>query len=302
MICFRCTTELPAMATACPECGSSVPQGQSTTFSYLPPGAPPWPMGVPEKLPYLVESKAGEAFTARTKPHLKLRSQPGALARRIISIVLILLITPTLGVLATIGVLAIQGRLSPNSHTSASSLLHLPGASNNANPFSGSAVLPPPAAFKIVGDTSMNISLQCPSDWTAGPVDQSSDPIEYPITQPGHLILIHISRFSNSSSSQISGPDQLNIQLMGLMSQTFSNVKSVVSPNAEPIIGNDRWMEQDATYTDTNNNVESHFATITVLHDRQNYYNINFAVPQSVYQQAMQQYIQPILGSLQFIS
>jgi hypothetical protein len=257
-------------------------------------------VGVPEKLPYLVESKAGEAFTTRTKPGLKLRSHPGALARRIISIVLILLITPTLGVLATIGVLAIQGRFPPNSHTSASSLLHLPGASNNANPFTGDAVLPPPAAFKVIGDTSMNISLQCPSDWTAGPVDQSSDPIEYPITQPGHLILMHIARFSNNSSAQISGADDFNTTLMAYMSQQFSSVTTVTPPNASPIIGGSQWMEQDATYVNQDR-TKGHFTTLTVMHN-QNYYNINFIVPQNLYPQAMKEYIQPMLTSFKFIS
>ena len=308
MICSRCTTELPVVANTCPQCGLSIPQGQVTAYSYLPPGTPPWPTNVSERLPYLVESKASEPFPTVADAKVKSRSRVHSLGRRVLTLVLVLLITPVLGILGTIGILAIQGQFPPHSQAPQHSLSHLPSASD-PNPFSSSAngsasgtMLPTPAPFKSTSDATMNISVQYPSDWTAGPVDQSSDPIQFPIVQPNQLIRISIARFSTTMSSQISGPDQLNTQLMGLMSQTFSNVKSVASPNAEPTIGNDRWMEQDATYTDTNNNVESHFATITVLHNRQNYYNINFAVPQSVYQQAMQQYIQPILDSLQFIS
>jgi hypothetical protein len=147
----------------------------------------------------------------------------------------------------------------------------------------------------------MNISVQYPSDWTAGPVDQSSDPIEYPIIQPDQLIRILIARFSTSTSSQFSGPDQLNTNLIAGVAQQFSNVVIVVPPNASPTIGHDQWVERDATFTDQNN-VRKHFATITVFHNHQNYYNINFSVPQSLYQQAMQEYIQPILSSFKFNS
>jgi len=303
MICSRCTTELPTVANTCPQCGLST-QGQVTAYSYLSPGAPPWPTNVSERLPYLVESKASEPFPAVADAKVKRRTRARSLGRRVLTLVLVLLITPVLGMLGTIGILTLQGQFPPHSQASQHSLSHLPSASD-PNPFSSSGngsgtVLPTPTPFKSTSDATMNISVQYPSDWTAGPVDQSSDPIQFPLVQPNQLIRISIGRFSTTMSSQISGPDQLNTQLMGLMSQTFSNVRSVASPNAEPTIGNDRWMEQDATYTD--NNVQSHFATITVLHNRQNYYNINFAVPQSVYPQAMRQYIQPILGSLQFMS
>jgi len=312
MICSRCTTELPAMANTCPQCGLSIPQGQVTEYSYLPPGTPPWPTNVSERLPYLVESKASEPFPAVADGKVKSRTRARSLGRRVLTLVLVLLITPVLGILGTIGFLTLQGQFPPPSQASQhSGLSHLPSASD-PNPFSSSSgdtgsgsgnatVLPAPAPLKSTSDASMNISVQYPSDWTAGPVvDPSSDPLQFPLVQPNQLIHVFIARFSTTMSSQISGPDQLNTQFLGLISQTFPNVKSVASPDAEPTIGNDRWMEQDATYTD--NNVQSHFATITVLHNRQNYYNISFAVPQSVYQQAMQQYIQPILDSLQFIS
>jgi hypothetical protein len=304
MICSQCTTELPAMAPTCPECGSSIPRGQSTTFSYLPPGTPSWPVRVPEKLPYLVESKAGKQFKARAKANVKVKNRASSLTRRIISIVLILLITPLLGILTTIGIFAIQGRFPPNSHASPSSLSRLPGTSGNANPFSSSAsVLPPPTASKLTSDATMNISVQCPSDWTVGPADQSGNPdiTEFPITQPGQLIRMYIARFSNNASSQISGPDDLNSALIGQMSQQFSGVTTVTSPNASPTIGSDQWMAQDATYMGRDL-TKSHFATITVLHNHQNYYNINFVVPQSLYEQAMQDYIQPILNSFKFSS
>lgn len=83
------------------------------------------------------------------------------------------------------------------------------------------------------------------------------------------------------------------------MSQSFSKVTVAIPANATPAIGNDQWTEQDAIYTDQNN-VQNHFSTMTVLHNRQNYYNINFIVPQKFYAQAMKEYIQPMLNSFKF--
>lgn len=302
MFCSQCTTELPAKATTCSECGSSISQDQLTTFSYLPSGAPPWPRSIAEKIPYsVVEARASEPMTSVVKPKRKVRARASSLALRIISIVLILLLTPALGILATLGVLTMQGKFSP-SQISLSSLSHLPSASNTANPFvpnGASNTLPPPTAFTSASETSMKIAVQYPANWAAGPADQSTDPMQFPITQPNQQIRIYIARFSSSASSQISGPDQLNTQLVGLMSQSFTKVTVVASPNAAPAIGNDQWTEQDATYTDQNK-VRNHFTTITVLHGRQNYYNINFIVPQKLYSQAMKEYIQPILNSFKF--
>jgi PsbP len=302
MKCSQCAAELPAMATSCPQCGSSIPQGQLTAFSYLPPGAPPWPTTVSEKLPYLVEAGSSEPLMAGVHANGKVKPRRvSSVARRIMSVVLIVLLTPVVGVLGTLGVLTIQGQFPPNAHAP-HSLSHFPSASG-ADAFSGSNVgsLPTPAPFTSTSDATMNISVQYPSDWTAGPADQSTDPIEYPITQPDQLVRIFIARFSTSSSSQIPGPDQLNARLITLMSQQVSNVTIVTPPSASPTIGNDQWVEQDVTFTDQNN-LRNHFTTITVLHDRQNYYNINFVVPQSLYQQAMQEYIQPILSSFKFNS
>ena len=229
MFCSQCTAELPATATTCSQCGLSISQGQQTTFSYLPSGIPSWPRSVSEKIPYLVESQASEPFMSVAQPKVKTKTRASALARRIISIVLILLITPALGILATLGVLTMQGRFSP-SLVSLSSLSHLPSASNTANPFefNGAAnTLLPPTAFSSARDTSMKIAVQYPSDWTAGPADQSTDPIQFPITQPGQKIRILIARFSSSSSLQIPGPDQFNTQLVRFMSQSFTKVMAV---------------------------------------------------------------------------
>jgi len=276
------------MATTCSQCGLNISQGQQTTFSYLPSGIPSWPRSVSEKIPYLVESRASEPFTSVAQPKVKVKTQARVLARRIISIVLILLITPALGILATFGVLAMQRQLS-----------HLPNAANPFESNKAANTLLPPTAFTSTKDASMKIAVRYPSNWVARPADQYTDPIQFSITQPNRQIRILIARFSSSSSSQYSGPDQLNTQLIRFMSQSFTKVTTVTPPNATPAIGNDQWMEQDVTYIDQNN-VRNHFTTITVLHDHQNYYNINFIVPQKVYSQAMKEYIQPILSSFKF--
>ena len=299
MKCSQCAAELPTLATSCPQCGSSMPQGQLNSFSYLPPGTPPWPTRVSEKLPYLVEAKPSELAMAGVHANGKVKPRASSVVRRIVSVVLIVLLTPVVGVLGTIGVLAIQGQFPPNTHP-ARSLSHFPSASGtNALSSSNVGSLPTPAPFTSTSDATMNISVQYPSDWTAGPVDQSTDPIEYPITQPDQLIRIFIARFSASTSSQMPGPNQFNTKLIAVMAQQVSNVVIVAPPNALPTIGNDQWAEQDVTFTDQNS-VRNHFTTITVFHDHQNYYNINFIVPQSLYQQAMREYIQPILSSFKF--
>jgi hypothetical protein len=298
MKCSQCAAELPTLATSCPQCGSSIPQGQLNAFSYLSPGTPPWPTRGSEKLPYLVEARPSELAMEGVHSNDKVKPRVNSLGRRIISVILIVLLTPVVGVLGTIGVLAIQGQFPPNSHP-VHSLSHFPSASDT-NALSGSNVgsLPAPAPFTSASDATMNISVQYPSDWIAGPADQSTDPVEYPITQPNQLIRILIARFSTSTSSQIPGPDQLNTKLLGIMQQQVSNVVMVTPPNASPTIGNDQWVEQDATFTDQNN-IRNHFTTITVFHG-QSYYNINFIVPQRLYQQALQEYIQPILRSFKF--
>src|SRR5271169_1030756 len=137
MICSRCTTELPAVANTCPQCGLSIPQGQVTAYSYLSPGTPPWPTNVSERLPYLVESKASEPFPAVADAKVKRRTRARSLGRRVLTLVLVLLITPVLGILGTIGILTLQGQFPPHSQASQHSLSHLPSASD-PNPFSSS--------------------------------------------------------------------------------------------------------------------------------------------------------------------
>jgi hypothetical protein len=233
-------------------------------------------------------------FVGGVKHGIKVGSRPRVWARRIFSVVLALLITPILGVLATLGFLALQRQFMP----------HLPQKSpSRLSKLKGSitSTLPPPSVFKLTSDGIVNISLQYPTDWTVKSSDQSRDLAEFSITQPDRLVQLSIARFSTALSSQFTGPDQINSELLRQMSQQFASVKMVMSPNAEPTIGNDQWMQQDATYLDPNNTL-SHFTTITVFHNRQNYYNINFTVPQSLYRQAMQQYIQPMLDSFEFLS
>ncbi len=305
MVCSQCTIELPTTATTCSQCGSSIPHGQANTFTYLPPGVPAWPTSVPAHLPNLVEATTDQSSMAATKANVKIGTQAKSSMPRAINLILILVITPLLGILATLGMLSIEGQFPPHSHSSPATLSHIPvtsGSIGSVNPGSGSTnPLPTPTAFKSASDTNMNISLQYPADWTVGPVDQSNDPIGLPLTQPNHLVSMEVQRFSNTLSAQIPGPDQINKVLLGQVSQSVSGLKIVTSSNAKPTIGNDQWIEQDATYTKLDNSV-GHFATLTVLHNHQNYYNITFVVPEGLYGDAMQKDIQPIFNSFKFIS
>ena len=107
MKCSRCAAELPDSSTFCSSCGAASPSGQLTTsssFSYLPVGAPPWPASAPGR--YGADS-AVPAQPATLQQAEKVRRP---VLRTALTVALILLITLLVGVGGTLGVLASEGR------------------------------------------------------------------------------------------------------------------------------------------------------------------------------------------------
>ncbi len=300
----RSTTDPSDSATFYPEDEASSSQGHPTSFSYLPPGAPPWPTTVPQQLPYVVE--AAPAPQVAAVPAARTGAKPRRSVASILSIIAVLILTPLLGAAATFGILYYNGAFAANTpaHNSASKTTDTQTTAG-ATPTAVQQVTSLPAAtsYKQDKETTMNLSLEYPSDWTAGPIDQSGDPIALPIQAPQQYgINFVVTRFSSSTSSTITNADEVNsvhIQALAKL-QGVHTVTNVTVANTQPTIGGTKWAQKEATFMDSSN-AKIHFTTITALHNK-DYYSIYFFVPDTLYQDAMQKYLQHMLNSLQFLS
>lgn len=301
MKCSRCATELPDSATTCPRCGwSTRVVDQPATFSYLPAGTPPWPTALPQRLPYVVDSVP---YTAGT-PLPPGKAQEKGRAGRTIVTAAILLASIIVGTLLTLGVLYENGQLNQSRLTNVT--LHPVTATSTPQTTTSNGTVPTPTSFKSVSDTNLNVSLQYPSTWTAGPLNQTSDPMDYPLTSPtqnGYSdIRVDIEHFSTSTSSTISSAKSLDSAYLQSISQLsgVQNFQTVTPSNAQPTIGGVTWDRQDATL-DNANGVALHFTTISVQY-KSAYYTIQLLVEANVFQDAMTKDIQPIFNSVHFLS
>ncbi len=301
MICSRCATELASNATFCPKCGLSIStmQSQSTRYSYLPAGTPPWPTSVPAQIPYVVDSKASTVVAA---PVAKPAQKTGS---KVLVSVACLLLVPLLGAFITLGVLAANGQVGARP---------APTPSSNQNPLQAQpttpaqqtpAALPTPASLKDT-DTTVNntlkASLKYPGDWQIAPLNQSSSFVGYAVYSQQRSIEVHIQRFTAQVSAQVANAEDLNQQIIQSLTQSYTSVQTVPPANANPTIGGVAWTEGDATFVDPQNMQGSqlHFAVITTKHGDV-YYSFILFVPNNIYQDAMQTYIQPIFDSFQFL-
>ncbi|HLG79081.1 MAG TPA: hypothetical protein VKX46_21895 [Ktedonobacteraceae bacterium] len=295
MKCSQCAADLPSSASVCPNCGTSVRLVADRPFSYLPAGTPPWPTAVPAQLPFVVDALPGTPDLSGTK----IAERPKRSAGRVLLIIGVLILTPVLGALATFGVLRLNGQLNPTPHAQAQ-----PQRTSSNTQTNQSGQLPTPTGFKTIKDTATNVSLQYPSDWTAGPADQSSSNfVVLPITPPSQIPLgMDIQRFSDSASANFASATDLNTTLIQELSrnQGVHNIQQVTPTSPQVTIGGTKWDQQDATLLDGNNN-QLHFTSISVRHNNV-YYSIYFYILANYYQEAMQKYIQPILDSVQFLS
>src|SRR5947209_438745 len=305
MNCSRCNTTLPDLATFCPTCGSST-RTEPSTFSYLPPGTPPWPIAVPQELSY-----KGKVATSGSEPTgTKIKAKSRRSLRSILVIAAVLLLTPLIGAGITLGNLYTGGQLLSNSGTLPA--VHLPqsqttpsaqGTPSTQGTPSAQGRLPTPTAFQqSVGAPKVGITLKYPTNWVED-APQLSSTTSFLRLHPQQQLGIQfiIGRFTVDSTQGINNADDVNqANLQGFSNQSgVHNFQILQNSVAQRTIGGTTWPEQDASYQDNNGNT-MHFATISVQHKKL-YFTILLLIPDVYYNEAMQKYIQPMFDSLQFV-
>jgi hypothetical protein len=295
MKCSRCARELAENATYCPGCGLNVTQSQPRMFSYLPPGIPPWPISVPDGLPYAVTGEAGTYAVAQP-----IASEQQGGRRNLLTTIAVLLLIPLLGASTTFGILYFNNQLGK---TETPSISHI-----SSPQVSSSEALPTPAAFKDTEakfNDALKASLKYPADWVVGPLDQSTtDIIVLPLLSEQIGIQIYVQRISGQTASTATvTPAEINSARLQDLAQKYSGAQQVTAQNAKPTIGGDLWDESEATFTDPQSTQTGkiHYTTIAVKHKTE-IYTIQALALDSTYQEALQKYIQPILTSFKFLA
>ncbi|GAC1511862.1 MAG: hypothetical protein NVS2B12_28800 [Ktedonobacteraceae bacterium] len=233
-------------------------------------------------------------------------SKPRRTVGGILSVIAVVILAPLIGILITTAITG-TGRsttqasqtspASKTNNTSQQAAATPAGSTSNQNP-----VLPTPTSFKTAKDTNVNISLQYPADWTQSSPRQSTNATSFNVSQDQIGINFFVTHFNDSISSSINNADELNQSNIQELTQVLnaSNVRNVQVANQQPSIAGAKWIEKDATFTDTANN-KMRFSTISVQHGK-SYYVIYFFIPDGIYTEAMQKYIMPMLNSVKFLS
>jgi hypothetical protein len=312
MNCPQCNTILPDSATFCTRCGTSIRPG-SFSFSYLPAGAPPWPMTVPPPSFFAVSTPtatssaqaAGQDVGVSAAPKA---SKPKRSTASALVLVALLILSPLLGIGAAFGILLANGQFSSGSGATKVSLHPQAQPSSTAQPSGGATPtttgdqLPTPSSFQTINIPDLGISLKYPSDWQKlGPTQTSADAVEVALRPQQQIgIDFRIKRISTSASASLASAAAANQANLAAFAR-FQGVSNLQATTTEQrTIAGRQWAEQDATFTDPNN-LPYDLASISVLHNKF-YYTIYFYSPDMYYQEALQKYIQPILDSFQFLS
>jgi hypothetical protein len=315
MKCLECGADALDSATFCPRCGT--PTSTTTSFSYLPTGAPPWPATVPHgtsSTATAVKDPAQAATSVRSVAEAKPRRSVGS----IFATLLLLILSVVIGVGATLAILAATGSLGSTT-TAPRQLIHLPtpiptttsaatGTTTTGTPATSPTagaqgnLLPPAGSFIVVKIAEVGVSMEYPSNWIK---DQPQTSLNFtfinihPQQQIG--LGFGIQRFSASASAQIKSVDYLNQSILqpGSNDSNIHNYKQIQPANPTPTIAGVQWAEQDATFTN-NQGILFHNVSISVRHNNL-YYNINYLAPDVVYAEAMQKYYSQMLSSFQFL-
>lgn len=301
MQCPQCLIEQPDDITFCKNCGAHLMQNNAVpTFSYLPPGTPPWPTTVPKEHLQPVQSTQAGTSSAPVKAKKASIAVVHTPSRNIISIIAILILAPLIGIFSTLAFLHNTNRATGPAQQTA------PGGSTPTTvptPATGQRnFLPNPKDFKTTQDTTVNISLRYPSDWTVRSLLKSSDASAISLIKKQYSISFSVMHLSTTLSTNIPNADQLNQSNVQSLSQiqSVSNLKTATPDEQMPMIGGAKWNASAATFTEGSNN-KINFTTISVHHG-QSYYVIYYFIPDSIYQQAMEKYIKPMLHSVKFLS
>ncbi|GCE05473.1 zinc ribbon domain-containing protein [Dictyobacter aurantiacus] len=301
MKCSQCSADLPDATAFCPRCGTSTYTSRTSRFSYLPPGTPPWPATIPQQLPGTIEMQ-NETSTSSINGK-KAPARSGRRTGSILGIIAALVIAPLVAALITAATLYSNGQITglaakPASKSNSQSAAATPQTSSKpANS------LPTPTSFKTATNTNINMSVKYPSDWTLGSPQQSTAATSLTINSQDQIgISFVINRLSSAINNSISSVDDLNAStVQGLQQiQGSHEIQTVQAANANPTIAGDKWSQKDATLLDSQN-TKIHFTTIADKHSK-TYYVIYFLVPDNIYQEALQKYLNPMLSSAKFLS
>jgi hypothetical protein len=274
------------------------------TFSYLPPGTPPWPTTLPRELPY----KGGAApSSGEEAAGSKIKTKSRRSVRSFLAIAAILLLTPLIGVAITLGNLYVNGQFPARAEPQPS--VQLPQRqstpSTSSTPASQGNDLPTPTSFQqSAGAPKVGVSLKYPANWVeeTPQVSSTADFLRLHPQQQQLGILFIIGRFSVDPSTGINNANDMNqANLQAFSSQQgVHNLQLLQNAASQRTIGGTTWTEQDAGYQDNNGNA-MRFTTISVQHKKL-YYTIVLLIPNIYYDEAMQKYIQPMFDSLQFLA
>jgi hypothetical protein len=301
MRCTQCETEFADSATICPNCGTPTHQGIANTFSYLPPGTPPWPTSVPQRMPH----QPSQSVQAARPDRASKRGGKGLLTA-----LAILILTPLIGIGITLASLYSQGLLSTSAHASHAHVTppqvqsqSTPSITPSAQSNTQNSQLPAPPSFKKTSSTDLNISLQYPSNWELGTPQKSPEANSLTIQSTQSVQMeFQVIQFSSTTSSQFTSADNVNqIALAEIQnSQGVNNLQVTTPANSQPTIGGAHWSQQEATFSDTSG-VKYHLVVSSVLHNKL-YYAILAIAPDTYYNDAIKKYIQPMFDSFQFLS
>lgn len=312
MNCPQCHTEIPEDSVFCPRCGAST---RPLAFSYLPGGAPNWPVNGTERPPFAAPTDTMAAPPPTAYSSEKVTPQRTRSAGAILSIVAAIVLIPLLGAGLTFGILWANGSLAAKAPQAAARVtFSTPNPANTATPATGStpstqtSQLPNPTSFTSISSASsraLGIQLKIPMGWAENPPSApASDGLIqadfHPQQQLG--IDITISRVpvqSFGSSSTTADVNQAYMQGFSTL-QGVSNFTPVTPSTPQQTLGGSQWDEQDATFSNSNN-TGFHITVITVKHKTW-YYSFIYYAPQQVYAEAQTKYITPIFGSFQFMA
>jgi hypothetical protein len=163
--------------------------------------------------------------------------------------------------------------------------------------------LPTPTSFLTVSNTDVGMSVKYPSDWVLDPTQKTAQSVFiglHPSQQNG--LFLGLQRISTSTSASITDTGEVNDSNLAQLQSApgVSNFQVVQPAAAQQSAAGVQWDEKDATFSNQNG-VSFHLSSIAVLYKAQ-YYDILYYAPDSVYNEAMQKYFQPMLTSLKFLS
>lgn len=322
MFCPRCNTELSDSASICSQCGLPVSatsplQPWTSTFSYLPSGAPQWPTTASPQTPYYAAGNTQRTNTnVSVASHDELepdrpRRKPGSLS--LPTVLLLLFVSILVGGGLSYGAIALQNRangpqqptrlisLTPAATTTPGAQSPTPGTLSPTPGTTGDQ-LPTPLSFQHGVSPDLGFSIQFPTGWIQDKTQQGSngnkDIAFHPSTQlPVTLFIAQISAANSAQVTSTTDINTSNIDGFGTNSNLPSPQVLTNTPTTRTI-GGATWDEEDAVFTPTSGTA-IHVVSLAVKHSVY-YYNILFFAPTSAYDEAMAKYYTKMLDTFQF--